>query len=66
MTRFPFWYAAVLLAGAACYTPAHAAEELRIGFIAPKTGIYSQLGMATKFQKILMMFGDGGLESLTE
>jgi hypothetical protein len=32
----------------------------------PYRCIYSQLGMATKFQKILMMFGDGGLESLTE
>ena len=48
--------ALLLLAGAACCTPAYAAEELRIGFIAPKTGIYAQLG--TDMQNGLQMYLD--------
>src|SRR5437868_10170934 len=48
--------ALLLLAGAACCTPACAAEELRIGFIAPKTGIFAQLG--TDMQNGLQMYLD--------
>jgi branched-chain amino acid transport system substrate-binding protein len=44
-----------VLAAAALIQPAPAAEELRIGFIAPKTGIFSQLGidMQNGFQMYL-------------
>ena len=43
------WMSMLLLAistliGASFSLPAPAAEELRIGFIAPKTGIFAQLG----------------------
>src|SRR5437868_8968145 len=48
--------ALLLLAGIACCTPAYAAEELRIGFIAPKTGIFAQLG--TDMQNGLQMYLD--------
>jgi branched-chain amino acid transport system substrate-binding protein len=48
--------ALLLLAGAACCMPAQAAEELRIGFIAPKTGIFAQLG--TDMQNGLQMYLD--------
>ena len=44
-----------LLASAAGILPAQAAEELRIGFIAPKSGIFAQLGidMQNGFQMYL-------------
>src|ERR1044072_1425821 len=44
-----------LLAGAAGILPAQGAEELRIGFIAPKSGIFAQLGidMQNGFQMYL-------------
>src|SRR5260221_12466747 len=47
--------AAGALLGAAFCAPASAAEELRIGFIAPKTGIFAQLGidMQNGFQMYL-------------
>ena len=46
---------AILLIGASFGAPASAAEELRIGFIAPKTGIFAQLGidMQNGFQMYL-------------
>jgi branched-chain amino acid transport system substrate-binding protein len=46
---------AILLIGASFSAPASAAEELRIGFIAPKTGIFAQLGidMQNGFQMYL-------------
>ena len=52
------WKSALLLAGIAvpfAAPCAQAAEELRIGFIAPKTGIFSQLGvdMQNGFQMYL-------------
>src|SRR6266702_7711831 len=47
--------AAGTLIGASFNAPAPAAEELRIGFIAPKTGIFAQLGidMQNGFQMYL-------------
>jgi len=41
------WTCALLAAGALTIAgaPAFAQQELRIGFIAPKTGIFSQLGI---------------------
>src|ERR1043166_10080638 len=45
-----------LLAGAAYCLPAQAAEELRMGFIAPKTGIFAQLGI--DMQNGLQMYLD--------
>ena len=47
--------AASALIGASFIAPAPAAEELRIGFIAPKTGIFAQLGvdMQNGFQMYL-------------
>jgi ABC-type sugar transport system substrate-binding protein len=47
--------AASALIGASFSAPAQAAEELRIGFIAPKTGIFAQLGidMQNGFQMYL-------------
>ena len=49
------WLAAGALAAAPLIAPASAAEELRIGFIAPKTGIFAQLGtdMQNGFQMYL-------------
>src|SRR6476659_1312564 len=49
------WLAASALIGASFIAPAPAAEELRIGFIAPKTGIFAQLGtdMQNGFQMYL-------------
>jgi branched-chain amino acid transport system substrate-binding protein len=47
---------ASILIGASFSAPASAAEELRIGFIAPKTGIFSQLG--TDMQNGLQMYLD--------
>src|SRR4029453_8763038 len=47
--------AATILIGQSLSAPASAAEELRIGFIAPKTGIFAQLGidMQNGFQMYL-------------
>ena len=58
MTRAMAWTAALLLTcGAlAVAVPGRAAEELRIGFIAPKTGIFAQLG--TDMQNGLQMYLD--------
>ena len=56
------WTHAPLLIGGALVTaalfgaPVNAAEELRIGFIAPKTGIFAQLG--TDMQNGLQMYLD--------
>jgi len=38
------WLAAGALSAVSLIAPPSAAEELRIGFIAPKTGIFAQLG----------------------
>ena len=60
MNRARAWMSMPLLAastliGASFSLPAPAAEELRIGFIAPKTGIFAQLGtdMQNGFQMYL-------------
>ena len=60
MNRARAWMSMLLLAastliGASFSLPAPAAEELRIGFIAPKTGIFAQLGtdMQNGFQMYL-------------
>src|SRR5471032_3290625 len=49
------WLAASALIAVSFTVPAPAAEELRIGFLAPKTGIFAQLGtdMQNGFQMYL-------------
>src|SRR6188768_3173965 len=55
-TRTPFILGASLAAATFLAAPAIAQEELRIGFIAPKTGIFAQLG--TDMQNGLQMYLD--------
>src|ERR1041384_4461606 len=50
------WLAAGALTAASFVAPVSAAEELRIGFIAPKSGIFAQLG--TDMQNGLQMYLD--------
>jgi Periplasmic binding protein len=50
------WLAAGALITASFSAPVSAAEELRIGFIAPKTGIFAQLG--TDMQNGFQMYRD--------
>jgi branched-chain amino acid transport system substrate-binding protein len=64
-TFAPLLFGGALVAGASLFAPAQA-NELKIGFMAPKTGIFTQLGvdMQHGFEMYLKEHGNklGGMD----